>query len=133
MTSLVTMLQPRNSVQYTSSVFKSLNHHTLLSVVFNTTVPIGKHPVVRAAGQCSAKRGSDKVSLLHIVLQKISLKDVSSCEITNVCKSGYTVHPVTFGPNPSPTHRSFSYFISWTLYTLSSKRFSQLLFTYKKC
>ena len=48
-------------------------------------------------------------------------------------QSGYTVHPVTFGPNPSPTHGSFSYFISWTLYTLSSKRFSQLLFTYEKC
>ena len=58
-----------------------------------------------AAGQSSAEAASDKVSPLAIVLQKLSLTDVTSCEISNDCKSGYTVHPVTFGPNPStPQH-----------------------------
>ena len=64
-----------------------------------------------AAGQSSAEAASDKVSPLAIVLQKFSLTDVTSCEISNDCKSGYTVHPVTFGPNPSRTHDIFFLFI----------------------
>ena len=54
-----------------------------------------------AAGQFSAERASDKNSLLRIVLQKLGLKDVSACKFPQVCKSGYTVCSVTFGPNPS--------------------------------
>ena len=67
-----------------------------------------------AAGQSSAERASDKDSLLRIVLQKLSLTDVTSCEITNVCKTVYTVHPVTFAPNPSRTHDIFFIFIRFT-------------------
>ena len=70
-----------------------------------------------AAGQSSAERASDKDSLLRIVLQKLSLKDVSACKFPHVCKTGYTVHSVTFGPNPSPTHlaRIFSQIILFAI------------------
>ena len=57
-----------------------------------------------AAGQSSAERASDKDSLLRIDLQKLSLKDVSACKFPHVCKSSYTVHSVTFGPNTSRTY-----------------------------
>ena len=66
-----------------------------------------------AVGHSSAERASEKVSLLRIVLQKLNVTDVSSCEITNVWNSGYTVHPVTFGPNPSRTHDIFFLFIQF--------------------
>ena len=70
-----------------------------------------------AVGQSSAERASEKVSLLRIVLQKLNVTDVSSCEITDVCKSGYTVHSVTLGPNSSPTHlaRIFSQIILFAI------------------
>ena len=57
-----------------------------------------------AAGQSSAELASDKDSLLRIVLQKLSLKDVSAWKFPHVSKSGYTVHSVTFDPNRSRTH-----------------------------
>ena len=70
-----------------------------------------------AAGESSGERASEKVSPLGIVLQKLTLIEVSSCEITDVCKSGYTVHSVTLGPNPSPTHlaRIFSQIILFAI------------------
>ena len=66
-----------------------------------------------AAGQFSAQRASDKDSLLRIVLQKLSLKDVSAWKFPHVCKSGYTVHSVTFETNSSRAYlaRLFSQII----------------------
>ena len=69
------------------------------------------------AGQSSAERASDKDSLLRIVLQKLSLNYVAACKFPHVWKSGSTVHSVTFGPNPSPTHlaRIFSQIILFAI------------------
>ena len=87
-----------------------------------------------AVGQSSAERTSHKVSLLRIVLQKISLKYVSGCKFPHVCKSGYTVHSVTFGPNPSPTHlaRIFSQIILFAIIILYRPKLSRIHYSQTK-
>ena len=68
-----------------------------------------------AAGQSSAECGSEKDSLLRIVLRKLSPQEFSACKFPLVCKSGYTVHPVIYWANPSRTHGIFFLFIQFAI------------------
>ena len=83
-----------------------------------------------AAGKSSAECASDKDSLLRIVLQKNSLKYESACKFPHVYKSGNTVHSVTLGPNPSPTHvaRIFSQIILFAIiYSIDQKYLAYII------
>jgi hypothetical protein len=74
MTSLVILLEPPIPLHYRCSVVNHSNHLTLYCVIFNKTIQIPMHPVVRRASELPVRRAWYKVSLSHIIVQKSAWK-----------------------------------------------------------